>query len=295
MKMTTENTSEWISLFETARGRLTGLAYRILGSYAEAQDVAQDTFVAWMSADRAAITAPQSWLTTVCSRKAIDALRSARVSRTDYVGAWLPEPIESRYLQDQPIEDDLAEAATMAFLVVLETLSPKERAAFVLRDVFGLSFADVAQSLGVHEAACRKLVSRARANIAAPQRARGAAKGDQEAMVKAFEHAISTGETDALKSLFAEDVCLRADSGGKVAAIRDPLHGIEDVAKFIGSTLCAAWSGIQLARRTINSEQGLVLFENGTPTAVISFGYDANGAATDVYITRNPDKLRWVG
>ena len=292
--MTKDGVEHWVNAFEALRPRLLGIAYRVLGSYSEAQDVVQDTFLLWMKADRGSIQSPTAWLVTACTRKAIDTLRSARVSRVDYVGVWLPEPIESRYLKEKEADEDLAETATLAFLVVLETLAPKERAAYVLRDIFGLSFAEVAESLAVSEQACRKLVSRARANIQSPSRPRRATLAEQKATVSAFERAIHTGDTAALKQRFSEDVRLTADSGGKVVAIRRPMDGRIQVLQFIEKVLCPAWREGNLVRQVLNAQPSLVLMEKGRPTAAIVFGYDELGQARDVFITRNPEKLTSV-
>ena len=291
--MVLDESPDWVSEFERSRTRLLGIAYRVLGSFAEAQDVVQDTFVSWMHADRTEIRNPQAWLTTVCTRKAIDALRSARLSRTDYVGAWLPEPVETRHLTGGAPEDDLADAATMAFLFVLESLGPKERAAFILRDVFDMASDDVADALGVSPPACRKLLSRARAKIPAMTEAYRPGS-DHLDMLSAFEHAIKTGETDALKKLLARDVELRADSGGKAVAIREPLLGRDGVIRFVGRVLSPSWSGNALVRQMINAEPALVLYENGRPSAVIAFGYGPDGKVSRVFITRNPDKMSHV-
>lgn len=292
--MSQHKEEDWVEAFEGVRQRLLGIAYRILGSYAEAQDVVQDTFLAWMNVDRAAVKSPTAWLVTACTRKAIDALRSARISRVDYVGAWLPEPIESRYIADAGEDDDLAETATLAFLVVLETLAPKERAAYVLRDVFGLSFAEVADSIGVSETACRKLVSRARSNIQKPARSRRTSPEEQEAVVNAFEEAIRTGDAGALKHVLAKDARLSADSGGKAVAILQPIDGRTNVARFIQEVLSPAWCSGALVRQDLNGQKSLVLVEGGAATASIAFGYDADGNAREVYITRNPEKLTRV-
>ena len=292
--MSQNKDEDWVEAFEGVRQRLLGIAYRILGSYAEAQDVVQDTFLAWMKTDRAPVRSAPAWLVTACTRKAIDALRSARISRVDYVGAWLPEPIESRYIAEAGADEDMAETATLAFLVVLDTLAPKERAAYVLREVFGLSFAEVADCLCVSEPACRKLVSRARVNIQTPSQSRRTSPEQQEAAVNAFEEAIRTGDAAALKRVLAKDARLSADSGGKAIAILEPVDGRAHVIRFIEEVLSPAWRSGALVRQSLNAQKSLVLFESGVATASIAFGYDAAGNPRDVYITRNPEKLTRV-
>ena len=277
--------------FEAARPVLTGLAYRILGSLAEAEDVVQDVFLAWMDADRAAISRPRSWLMTVCTRKAVDALRSARLARTSYVGAWLPEPVQTHYFDSPEADETSAESLTTAFLLVLERLAPKERAAFLLRDVFALTYEEIGASLGIGTAACRKLVSRARANVRRDAGASRAPRERQDELVAAFAHAIKTGETGTLAALLARDVTLSADSGGKVVGIRKTLEGAAAVLAFVGRTLSGAWRAGEISVAELNSGRALVVREEGRPFAVVTFACDADGNASRIYIMRNPDKL----
>lgn len=274
---------------------LMGLAYRILGSLAEAEDVVQEVFLAWAAADRSAIDRPRHWLTTVCTRKAIDVLRSARLSRTDYVGPWLPEPLQTDFAATPEADAALAESVTTAFLLVLERLAPKERAAFLLHDVFDLSYAEVADSLAIGEAACRKLVSRARANLRRERNLSAVSQARQEELVAAFEAAIATGNTGHLARLLSQDAVLSADSGGKVIGIREPLVGAEAVLDFVRSVLSPVWRRGALSVAEVNAGRALVLHEAGRPAAVVSFAYDDDGKACGIYIMRNPDKLARIG
>lgn len=280
-----------IETFEAARPMLTGLAYRILGSYAEAEDVVQDTFISWMAAEAGAIERPRSWLTAVCTRKAVDSLRAARRARTSYVGAWLPEPVHSEVLDTPESQAELSESVTMAFLLVLERLAPKERAAFLLHDVFAMDYRDVAENLGVGEAACRKLVSRARANVRRGDGGHATPRPRQDELVAAFQVAIATGATDGLARLLSAEATLRADSGGKVVAVRKTLEGAEVVLKFIRRVLSPAWRQGEISAAELNARQALVVRQEGRITAVVSFAYGADGQASSIFITRNPDKL----
>ena len=287
---------EAVATFEQARPVLTGLAYRILGSYAEAEDVVQDSFLSWMDADHAAIARPRSWLMTVCSRKAIDVLRSARRARTDYVGPWLPEPVRTDYFEaPQEAAAALSDTVTTSFLLVLERLSPKERAAFLLHDVFAMDYADIAAGLDVSEPACRKLVSRARANVRQPENARTVPRERQESLVAAFEQAIRTGETGPLAAMLSADATLRADGGGKVAAARKPLEGAPAVLTFVRKVLARAWRDFEIRIVEINAGLALIAYEDGLPSAAVTFGFGGDQKATDVYIVRNPDKLGHIG
>ncbi|TQV70649.1 RNA polymerase sigma factor SigJ [Denitrobaculum tricleocarpae] len=281
--------------FEAARPMLTGLAYRILGSMAEAEDVVQDTYLSWMAAARSGIERPSSWLATVCTRKAIDSLRSAHHARTNYVGTWLPEPIHTRVLETPESELALSQNVTTAFLLVLERLAPKERAAFLLRDVFAMDYAELAEGLRISEAACRKLVSRARANLRKSQSAHSVPLDRQDELVTAFKTAIVEGSVAQLTDLLASDATLSADSGGKVTAIRQTLEGADAVLSFIARVLSPAWQNLEVFTSELNARRALVAREAGRTVAVVSFDYDKDLKASRIYIVRNPDKLARVG
>lgn len=281
-------------VFETARPMLTGLAYRILGSAAEAEDVVQDTYLSWMAANQSEIERPSSWLATVCTRKAVDSLRAARHARTRYVGTWLPEPIHTQVLETPESELALSQNVTTAFLLVLERLAPKERAAFLLRDVFAMNYGEVAASLEITEAACRKLVSRARANVRRTQSTQTVPIKRQEELVTAFKTAIAEGSVTQLAGLLSSDATLSADSGGKVTAIRHTLEGAEAVLTFIAKVLSPAWRGTEVFASELNAGRAIVVREEGRTVAVVSFAYDNDFKASRVFIMRNPDKLSHV-
>lgn len=290
--MPTQNHSQ---IFEQARPMLFGLAYRILGSRADAEDAVQDTFLKWQSAERDAIETPAAWLTTICTRRAIDLLRAAHRTRTDYVGPWLPEPLHTP-VDDGP-EDKLALASslTTAFLLLLERLTPKERAAYLLHEIFDVPYPDIARTLELQESACRKLVSRARANIDQAKVRHVTPPERQERLLAAFETAIASGSTGELAALLSDDIELRADSGGKVPAVRDVLHGKDAVLAFLRSTLLPAWQGYRWIVSDINGGRSAILLQGEAIAACVSFGYDDACQATDIYIMRNPDKLAHLG
>jgi len=277
-----------LAAFEQARPALRGLAYRILGSIAEAEDAVQDTFVKWQAADRAAIETPQAWLTTVCTRRCLDLLKAADRARVDYVGPWLPEPVHT-VTDDAPAE--LAASVTTAFLLLLDRLSPKERAAYLLREIFDHDYAEVARILGVQEAACRKLVSRAQAALRREKPRQVVPPARQEELLDAFQLAVNSGATDRLSALLADDIALRADGGGKVAAAKRVLRGRDEVLAFLTGVLGRAWPQWRQERQEINGSLGLVLFEGEAIRASITFGFDAGGAVSDIYIMRNPEKF----
>lgn len=270
---------------------LLGLAYRILGSRADAEDAVQDTFLKWQAADRQAIEAPVAWLTTTCTRRCLDLLGNAHRARVDYVGAWLPEPIPTPAVA--AVEDGalLADSLSTAFMLLLERLSPKERAAYLLHEIFDTSYAEIAAMLELKEPACRKLVSRARANLLAAEQRHAPPRERQQALLEAFRLAITEGVTARLANLLSAEVRLSADGGGKVPTLLKPLHGLEEVLAFLVSRLRGYWSDYQWREADINGGPGFMMHREGNVVATVTFGYDRSGQATDIFIVRNPDKL----
>jgi len=279
------------ALFEQVRPRLLGLAYRILGSRADAEDAVQDTYVKWLAADRAGIDTPAAWLTTVCTRRCLDVQRAADRKRVDYVGAWLPEPIH--VLTDSGQEDALALRASLstAFLLMLERLTPKERAAYLLHEIFDMTYPDIAEALGLSEANCRQLVSRAKGHVDRRQVRHVTPADHQDRLLTAFEQAIASGTPDGLTALLSDDVRLVADSGGKAKAIHRVLHGIDDVVTFLTQGLHRYWPGYDWVRADINGTRGLLVRSGGETHAAATFSYDPDGRLDGIYIMRNPDKL----
>src|SRR5882757_8342257 len=205
------------SIFEQVRPRLLGLAYRILGSRADAEDAVQDAFIKWQGADRGAIDNPDGWLTTVCTRRCIDMLQAAHRTRVDYVGTWLPEPVYTVTADDDALE--LSSSLSTAFLLMLERLTPKERAAYLLHDILDVSYEDVAKTLDIEEPACRKLISRARQNIERDKVRHVTPLAQQEKLLAAFQDAVSGGDMNRFAILLSDDIELSADSGGQLDVI----------------------------------------------------------------------------
>ncbi len=280
------------TLFAAQRPRLARLAYRMLGSLAEAEDVAQDAWLRWSAADQAAIAEPEAWLTRTVTRLCLDRLKSARARRETYVGPWLPEPLIEEAWTD-PLER--AEEVSVAFLLALQRLSPLERAAFLLHDVFETDHATLAGVLGRSEATCRQLVSRARAHVR-EGRPRFEVPHDQaERLARAFMTAAASGDTAAMTALLAEDCRLISDGGGKRPAALRPLVGPEDIVRLIQGLAWRRpdWVGDIVRRARINGAPGLVLRDpEGVQTIAFEPGPDGRLAA--IYIVRNPDKLRRV-
>lgn len=285
-----------LDAFEQARPVLLGLAYRLLGSHADAEDAVQDTYLKWRASARDEIRSPAAWLSTACTRRCLDLLRNAHRARVSYVGTWLPEPLQVADEPDPAAEAELASSLGTAFLLLLERLTPKERAAYLLHEIFDLDHAAVAGTLGVGEAASRQLVTRARRHVD-EARVRTTTPAEQQArLLAAFETAIRHGRTDPLAALLADDVRLAADGGGKVAAVRRVFDGPADVLEVIARGLHVWLHESVLERAIINGRLGLLVRSpvGGGLDSVVSFDYDERHALRGIYIMRNPDKLRRV-
>lgn len=287
----TKGHDESTAQFEPHRRRLMGIAYRMLGSLSEAEDVVQEAWLRWHGADRAGLREPGAWLTRVVTRLCLDQIKSARSRRETYVGPWLPEPV----LDDAAIAPDAAseraQDISVAFLLALERLSPLERAAFLLHDVFDMDFADIAQALGREEAACRQLASRARIHIKDARPRFPVPQADGERLVQAFLAASASGDTAAFARLLSADALVRTDGGGKRIAARNIVSGRDRVARFFsGASRKYGWAGWQVQRQPINGMPGLVMTEPDGSLQTVAFQI-ADGAITAVYIVRNPEKL----
>lgn len=280
-----------LQVFEQARPILFGLAYRILGSRADAEDVVQDCFLKWYDADRSAIKSPTAWLSTVCTRRSLDLLRAHNHTRVDYVGPWLPEPIQT--VTPPGADGELAASLTTAFLLMLERLTPKERAAYLLREVFDQPYPVIAATLEMEEAACRKLVSRARTHIDQGKIRHVTPAETQDRLLNAFRSAITSGSTAQLAALLSTDIRVTTDSGGKVIAARRILEGDEVLALL--SHAHSWWEGCRWTITDINGGRGAILTQDDQPMLTLSFSYNEVGQVSDIFITRNPDKLAHLG
>ncbi|HXD96750.1 MAG TPA: RNA polymerase sigma factor SigJ [Candidatus Acidoferrum sp.] len=281
-----------LAVFEQHRGLLRGLAYRMLGSIADADDVVQETFLRWGRVDPATITSARAWLVTACTRLAIDERRSAWRRRRTYVGPWLPEPLVDEAPPSELAE--LNESLTTAFLVVLERLGASERAAFVLHEVLGFSHAEIAGVLGRSELASRQLVSRARRRLAGERREAAAPAPEHEASATAFFAAMRAGDVAALVALLAGDAECRSDGGGKVVAARRVVRGALRVARLLAGVARKQPPDVRWTAARVNHRPGIVLTRGGTVLATVSVDWDARGRIAQVFTVRNPDKLRDV-
>ncbi len=280
--------SDAAASFDPLRPRLTRIAYRMLGSVADAEDVVQDAFLRWMGADRGAIREPEAFLRRIVTRLCLDQLKSARARRETYVGPWLPEPMIE--------EEDEADDVTLPLMLALERLSPLERAAFLLHDVFGVAFDDIAETIGRDAAAARQLASRARTHVRAARPRFDVPKERGLEIAAAFFQASRSGDMAGLRGLLAYDVAVHSDGGGKVHAGLRPILGIDDVMKLHGSlTRFFAREMSQIIRwGMINGLPGFVTREPGGVLQTTALAID-DGKIVGIYIMRNPDKLRHLG
>lgn len=212
-------------LFTEQRPQLIRLAYRMLGSVADAEDVVQDAYMRWLNVKREAVSEPKAYLRTIVARLCLNVLKSARRKRETYIGPWLPEPVFD------PEDEDIADDITLPLMMALERLSPLERAAFLLHDIFAVGYGEIADTLGREEAACRKLASRAREHIHAARPRFAVGRKEGRRLAEAFFVASRTGDLDALRELLREDATAYSDGGGKVAASLRPIVGIDDVMR----------------------------------------------------------------
>jgi len=280
------------------RRQLINLAYRLLGSLAEAEDAVQETYARWYAMSRQqqdAIEFPGAWLSTVASRICLDLLGSARARRERYVGQWIPEPLPepAEWTGGTGVDPadrvTLDESVSMAFLVVLESMNPAERVAFILHDVFHYSFTEIAQITGRTPAACRQLASRARRRARASQPP-AAPAARQASIVRAFKHAWEARDIGALIGLLDPDATVIADSGGLVSAALRPIEGREQIVR-AAIDLAALAPGLTLLECTVNGQPGLVAQQNGVTVTVFAFQV-ADDQITHIWAIRNPDKLR---
>ncbi|WP_457651570.1 RNA polymerase sigma-70 factor [Rhodocaloribacter sp.] len=277
--------------FERRRDRLFGIAYRMLGSVADAEDVVQEAFLRLQRAGP--VDAPDAYLTTIVTRLCIDHLRSARVRRETYVGPWLPEPLVRPHEASPADEAELADTLSMAFLIVLERLSPVERAVFLLHDVFGYAFDEVAPMVGKTVANCRQIAHRARRRLREGRPRFDASPEEQARLAERFAHAVHEGDLDGLLTLLARDAVLYSDGGGKVAAALRPIHTAAHVARFLVGLSRKAPPGFRVEAVVVNGAPGFLVTRSGVPENVFALHVEA-GRIREIFVVRNPDKLRHV-
>ncbi|WP_329157106.1 RNA polymerase sigma-70 factor [Streptomyces sp. NBC_01717] len=284
-------------VFHEHRRLLFSVAYRVLGSAADAEDAVQDAWIKWSSTDRSQITQPKAYLTRIVSNLALEHLRSARHKRETYVGPWLPEPILTSGDTTDTVTD--AESVSMAMLVVLETLSPLERAVFVLKEVFGFSHAEIAKMVERSEAAVRQAAHRAREHVRARRPRFAADRSQQRKVTERFFAATTGGDINTLMELLSPDVTLWTDGGGKVRQALKPVVGAQTVASWFAAISTVTYQGVQPADMRaelveINGGPGMVFSAPDRVIATVTFDFDADGRITAIHNVANPDKLHAI-
>ena len=279
--------------FGALRPRLFAIAYRMLGSRADAEDVLQDAWLRWHGADRQALQSSEAWLVTVVTRLAIDRLRAAKAEREAYVGWWLPEPLVEVDEATPESAVEMAGELSLALLWVLERLAPEERAAFLLRQVFDTDYPEIAALLGKSEAACRQMVHRASQRVQQERPRFGVAQDVHRKVLEKFVQAARSGERQAIRSLLAEDVQLVSDGGGKVPAFLRILHGADRVTNLYWALFRRRGRHLVYRLARINGEPGLLRYVEGKLESAQAFVVD-DGRISAIYSVRNPDKLSGI-
>ncbi len=278
-----------LTTFEALRGRLFGLAYRMLGSRAEAEDIVQETYVRWHQTARSSIETPEAWLVTTTTRLAIDRLRRLKTEREAYVGPWLPEPIVTHTPPDRDL--DLAADLSIAFLTLLERLAPEERAALLLHDVFDVGYREIASVIERSEAACRQVVHRARERVRGDRKRFDVTESVKVELLQKFMAATEARDEQALLELFAPEATWTADGGGKTAAAPLPIVGNDRIARLVIGLREKFWAVDRtLEVATVNGEPGLCIRDGNRLTATMSIATDGERIFA-VYAVVNPDKL----
>jgi RNA polymerase sigma-70 factor, ECF subfamily len=283
-------------VFEAHRSLMIAVAYRMLGTMADAEDAIQDAWLRWTAAPRGDVADPKSYLIRLVTNTSLNKLRSVRARREAYVGPWLPEPLFTQAGPDAAERVELAESVSVAMLVVLETLAPEERAVFVLREVFGFSHAEVAAALGRSSDSVRQIAHRAREHVHARRPRFDVDAGQQRQVTQQFLAAAAGGDLDGLMTVLAPDVTLVTDGGGKAQAARRPVTGAEKVAKFILTASKRPYMGARLedmefAVAEINGMPGVVIWAAGRALAAFTTVI-ADGKIAAIQGVANPDKLR---
>jgi RNA polymerase sigma-70 factor (ECF subfamily) len=276
--------------FDQLRPRLQGIAYRMLSSVAEAEDVVQDAWLRWHGANRASIDNPEAWLVSVTTRLSIDRLRAAKVQREHYAGIWLPEPL----IIDSPVTPEeikeRADDVSVAFLILLERLTPEARAAFLLRDVFDAGYDEVASAIGKSEAACRQLVSRARTQLRDERPRFVVSRESHLRMLQIFAQALERGDFAAINGMLAEDAELVGDGGGRVPSFPKPMVGGRRIAQLFYAASVRFGSALHIELAVLNGQWALLRFIDGTLESAQTYETDGERIVR-IQVQRNPDKL----
>lgn len=282
-----------VETFDEYRTLLFSIAYRMLGSAADAEDIVQEAYLRWQDADEGEVRSPRAFLSTVVTRLCIDQLRSAQARREVYVGQWLPEPILTGEMPDMTRSVELAESLSFAFMRLLESLSPVERAVFLLREVFSYSYPEIAVIVGKSEANCRQMTHRAQQHLREGRPRFEVSHEQQEKVTQRFLEVCAGGDMQGLLNMLSDDVTLTADGGGKVQAPINILHGPQNVARFLSGVLRKLTTGVSLTSHVaeVNGQPCVVAYIDGEIDSVLSLD-SIDGRIININIVRNPDKLR---
>lgn len=286
-------TNSALAAFQEHRPELFGIAYRMLGSVADAEDILQDAWLSWSSVDANRVRQPRAYLARTVTNLSLNKLQSAAVRRETYVGPWLPEPLVTAE-EDAAHEAEQNEAVSLAMLVVLETLSPLERAVFILKEVFGFSYGEIAGMLDRNETAVRQVGTRARSHVQARRPRYDAPADTRRRVTDEFLAACLGGDISHVMELLAPDVTAWTDGGGKVRAALRPLHGADKVARWILGVLAGQPPGVRVSPVLVNGEPGLVVTAAGSLDTVVAVDLNARGQIAAIRLIRNPDKLRHI-
>src|SRR4029077_3484187 len=276
--------------FQQCKPKLYGIAYRMLSSANDAEDILQDAYLRWHQADSGRVQIPEAWLTTVVTRLCIDRLRASRSEREAYLGPWLPEPLIDDAASPADRNSELAADLSMAFLLVLERLSPVERSAFLLHEVFDCGYPEIASVLGKSEAACRQIVHRATVRVRTDRPRFEVSHESRTRLLEKFMAALRAEDHDTLLALFAEDATWTSDGGGKVKAARKVVRGAAHVVRFVTGVWRRYLSRQSYRIVAINGEPGLLMYVDNKPISSISIETDGERILA-VYTVLNPDKL----
>ena len=279
--------------FDLHRPALFALAYRMLGSVMDAEDIVQEAFLRWQQVPMDQVASPKAYLLTITTRLCLDHLRSARARRETYIGPWLPEPL---VLSDSDPDAalDRADTLSFAFLLLLERLTPLERAVFILHDVFGYTYDEVGQMIGSNAPYCRQLGHRARERVSTGRPRFEATAAQAEQAVHQFVRACTEGDMQGLLNLFANDITLWSDGGGKAHAARNPIIGADRVARFMLGVQRKVTVPVAIQPARVNGQIGLILWLTGQLYSVYVFDVDHQSRIRAIYVMLNPAKLRGV-
>lgn len=277
-----------VQIFTAVKGRLFGIAYRMLGTVADAEDIVQEVWLRWQRCDRSAVREPAAFLATTATRLSINVSQSARARHETYVGPWLPEPVDTS--ADPLLGAERGEVLSLAVLMLLEKLTPTERAAYVLREAFAYSYAQIAEVVQLTDAAARQLVSHARKHLSSERR-KTVAASEQRRLLEAFLSAAQSGNVEQLEQLFAEDIVSLSDGGGKnKLAARIPVMGRERVAKFVAAFSSHFWRDTELIWGEVNGQPVVKIKHSGELTTVLAANASADGIRRLMWLM-NPEKL----